>query len=105
MQYKDIYPDEFLNKFGKYKTAVGNIELGESNQIDVEAIAKACGIKIQYVEHEHECKCYNDEENCITVYKFDPQTRKRQDIAHKLGHLLLKHESPDSLFSKLTLNS
>lgn len=94
MQYRDIYPDEFLNKFGKYKIAVGNIELGESNQIDVEAIAKACGIKIQYVEHEDECKCYNGEENCITIYKFDQQTRKRQDIAHKLGHLLLKHELP-----------
>lgn len=95
MQYKDIYPDEFLNKFGKYKTAVGNIELGEPKQIDVEAIAKACDIKIKYYEHECECKGYvDDKENCITVYKFDPQTRKRQDIAHKLGHILLQHSMP-----------
>lgn len=95
MQYKDIYPDEFLNKFGKYKTAVGNIELGESNSIDVEAIAKACNIEIKYYEHECECQgCVNNKENCILVYKFDSQTRKRQDIAHKLGHILLKHELP-----------
>ena len=92
MQYKDIYPEEFLNKFGKYKTAVGNIELGESKQIDVEAIAKACNIKIKYYEHECKCKGYvDDKENCIFVYKFDTQERQRQDIAHKLGHILLQH--------------
>lgn len=97
MNYKDIYPDEFLSKFGKYKPVVGNIELGESNSIDVEAIAKVCNIKIKYYEHEHECECkgyVDDKENCIFVYKFDPQERRRQDIAHKLGHLLLRHKLP-----------
>lgn len=93
MRYKDIYPNEFLNKFGKYKTAVGNIELNESKQIDVAAIAKACGITIRYSKHECECKGYvSGKGKCIVVYKFTPKEKQRQIITHKLGHILLNHE-------------
>lgn len=36
MKYKDIYPEELLEKFGKYKDKVGDIELSDAQEsVDV----------------------------------------------------------------------
>lgn len=36
MKYKDIYPEELLDKFGKYKDKVGDIELSDAQEsVDV----------------------------------------------------------------------
>ena len=77
MSYKDIYSPEFLKKFGEYEQNIANIPLGTSQEIDVNAIARACDIdvKFDFVGHSG-WSINNDEENQqreIIVNQFEPE--------------------------------
>jgi Zn peptidase len=96
MSYKDIYSPEFLKKFGEYEQNIANIPLGTSQEIDVNAIARACDIdvKFDFVGHSG-WSINNDEENQqreIIVNQFEPEYRQRFTIAHEIGHIILGHK-------------
>ena len=101
MMYKDIYTSDFLDKFGEYKDKIEKLELGNSQRIDVKAIAESCNIPIQYNVLESSSCCSNDSKNddtdkntdkLIQINKFEPEYRQRFTIAHELGHILLGHQ-------------
>lgn len=99
--YKDIYTSDFLDKFGEYKDKIEKLELGNSQRIDVKAIAESCNIPIQYNVLESSSCCSNDSKNddtdkntdkLIQINKFEPEYRQRFTIAHELDHILLGHQ-------------
>ncbi len=111
MMYKDIYTSDFLDKFGEYKDKIEKLELGNSQRIDVKAIAKSCNIPIQYNVLESSSCCSNDSKNddtdkntdkLIQINKFEPEYRQRFTIAHELGHILLGHQGVSYRTSDVT---
>lgn len=96
MSYKDIYSPEFLKKFGDYEQNVSSIPLRTSQEIDVNAIAKACDIDVKFDVVGHSGFTINDEEESqqreIFVNQFEPEFRQRFTIAHEIGHIILGHK-------------
>ena len=96
MSYKDIYSPEFLKKFGEYEQSVSNIPLGTSQEIDVNAIARACDIDVKFDVVGHSGLSFNNEEESqrreIIVNQFEPEFRQRFTIAHEIGHIILGHK-------------
>lgn len=96
MKYRDLYEDEFLEKFGKYKDAVSNLELGNKQEIDVRAIADACDIAVKFDNVEHSGWSVNSQEEGIEnkeimINQLEPEYRQRFTLGHELGHIILGH--------------
>lgn len=97
MLYKEIFTDDFLNKFGEYKNKIANIELTNYG-IDVEKIAKICGIKVNYSASEtsgwsiYEKKDDNsNDKKEILINELEPKYRQNFTLAHEVGHIILGH--------------
>lgn len=96
MTYKDIYSEAFLAKFGEYRNNVENIEFDPTSgfSIDLEKIARACDINVEFDYVEHSGWSINDEVNTkreITINKSEPEYRQRFTMAHEIGHIILGH--------------
>lgn len=99
MLYKEIFDDEFLNKFGNYKEKISNIILDDNcYEIDVEKIANSCEISLKYDGIESSGFGINNEvhsdynEKIIRVNKFNPDYIQKFTIASELGHIVLGHK-------------
>lgn len=105
--YGDIYDEEFLEKFGKYRGDVEKVKLEKEFEVDVEKIAELCEIKVLYKKLDVSGSCmnfhslaneeiseYNTDSDIRTIYVniLDPEFRQRFTIAHEIGHILLGHE-------------
>ncbi|CYV26298.1 ImmA/IrrE family metallo-endopeptidase [Streptococcus suis] len=93
MVYRDIYSNEFLTKFKGYRTKVEELEL-KNSEIDVEAIAKACDIKVRFDFVEHSGLSRNNGDNTereIVINQLEPRYRQRFTMAHEIGHIILDH--------------
>ncbi|MGL5899650.1 MAG: ImmA/IrrE family metallo-endopeptidase [Lactobacillaceae bacterium] len=96
MKYEELYDTEFLDKFGEYKSAVSNLDLGNKQQIDVQAIAEACGITVKFDTVEHSGWSINSDEDEnqkeIIINKLEPEYRQRFTLGHEVGHIVLGHK-------------
>lgn len=109
MIYNEIFTDEFLNKFGKYKNEISKLTLEEDMfKIDVKAIAEICRISIKYnlvkplgfsLQKDINTE---DIKNEISVNQFESEYRQRYVIAHELGHILLGHNDASYIFSDMS---
>ena len=105
--YGDIYDEEFLEKFGKYRKDVANTKLEKEFEVDVNKIAELCEIVVSYKKLDVSGTCmnfhssaneerseYNTDLDIRTIYVniLDPEVRQRFTIAHEIGHILLGHE-------------
>lgn len=76
IKYKDLYDGEFLEEFKEYRKNVEELELVDSYRVDVEAVAKACDIKLVYVDSEEEAGI--DYDNRVAkVYEGEDDFEKR----------------------------
>lgn len=93
MAYREIYSEEFLNKFDSYRANVGELVLSGS-EIDVEAIAKACDIsvKFDFVEHSGWSRNEDHAQREIVINQLEPEYRQRFTMAHEIGHIILGHK-------------
>lgn len=112
--YGDIYDEEFLEKFGDYRKYVEEAELEKEFEVDVKEIAKLCKIEVteddlDVVEDQDEmgaCKMMHSVPKAVLIdYVTDVENRKvkincnrteevkRFNLAHEIGHILLRHES------------
>lgn len=96
MAYKDIYSEEFLDKFGIYRNEVARIKLDVKDglSIDIEEIARACNIEVKFDYVEHSGWSINDKVNAkrqIVINKLEPEYRQRFTLAHEIGHIILGH--------------
>lgn len=91
--YKDIFDNEFLNYFGDYKEAIGNISF-ENNElsVDLNKIANIIDVKINNIDSIHHSGQYDSEEKVIYVNGAEPIQHQRFTIAHELGHCILGHK-------------
>lgn len=109
MIYNEIFTDEFLNKFGKYKNEISKLTLEEDMfKIDVKAIAEICRISIKYnlvkplgFSLQKDINT-GDIKNEISVNQFESEYRQRYTIAHELGHILLGHNDVSYIFSDMS---
>ena len=105
--YGDIYDEEFLKKFGKYRDDVAKIKLEKDFEIDVKEIANLCEIDVigEFLDVSGSCELShsevkddsseystNEETRVIRINMFEPLVRQRFTIAHEIGHILLGHE-------------
>ena len=105
--YGDIYDEEFLEKFGKYRKDVANTKLEKEFEVDVNKIAELCEIVVSYKKLDVSGTCmnfhssaneerseYNTDSGIRTIYVniLDPEFRQRFTIAHEIGHIILDHE-------------
>lgn len=92
IQYKDIFPDEFLDYFDNYKESVGNIVLEENElSIDLNKIAKTINVEIKPFDWGYHSGQYDSEKREIYVNSTESNQRQRFTIAHELGHCVLNH--------------
>lgn len=96
-RYKDIYSDEFLNKFGKYKDAVGKIELDNLFCVNLEKIASACEIKIKYIK-DLDDNFLETKNRTIVVSEFADEKRSRFLIAKGIARIIFKMEEIKNSF-------
>lgn len=96
-RYKDIYSDEFLNKFGKYKDAVGNIELDNLFFVNAEKIAKICEIRIKYIK-DLDCNFFETKNRTIIINEFADESRKRFLIAKGIARIIFQMEETENNF-------
>lgn len=113
--YGQIYDEEFLEKFGKYKDDVAKIKLEKGFEVDVNKIADLCYIEVSYedldmVEDQDEmgaCKMMHaihksasveyetdTEKRHIIVNKYINKQRQRFSIAHEIGYILMEFKAP-----------
>lgn len=90
-RYKDIYSDEFLSKFGKYKDAVGKIELDNLFCVNVEKIAKACKIRIKYIKDLNDY-FFETKNRTIVINEFADENIKRFLIAKGIARIIFQME-------------
>ncbi len=105
--YGDIYDEEFLEKFGKYRGDVAKTKLEKEFEVDVNKIAELCEIVVSYKKLDVSGTCmnfhssaneerseYNTDSGIRTIYVniLDPEFRQRFTIAHEIGHIILDHE-------------
>lgn len=112
--YRDIYDEEFLKKFGKYRSDIEKASFEKGFEVDVKKIANLCKIEVteddlDVVEDQDEmgdCKMMHSAPNVDFLdYDTDVENRKvkincnrteevkRFNLAHEIGHILLRHES------------
>ena len=96
-KYKDIYSDEFLNNFGKYKDAVGKIELDNLFFVNVEKIAKICEIRIKYIK-DLDCNFFETKNRTIIINEFADESRKRFLIAKGIARIIFQMEETENNF-------
>lgn len=96
-RYKDIYSDEFLNNFGKYKDAVGKIELDNLFYVNVEKIAKACEIQIKYIK-DLDCYFFETKNRTIIISEFADENIKRFLIAKGIARIIFQMEETENSF-------
>ena len=86
-KYKDLYSDEFLNKFGKYKKAVGEIELDNLFYVNLEKIAEACKIRIKSIENL-DSNFLEIKDRMIVISEFADESRRRFLIAKGIANII-----------------
>lgn len=86
-KYKDLYSDEFLNKFGKYKEAVGEIELDNLFYVNLEKIAEACKIRIKSIENL-DSNFLEIKDRMIVISEFADESRRRFLIAKGIASIV-----------------
>lgn len=114
--YGEIYDEEFLKKFGKYRDNVEKASFEKGLEVDVKKIAKLCKIEVteddlDVVEYSNEdemgaCKMMHSVPKANLIdYDTDVEHRKvkincnrteevkRFNLAHEIGHILLRPES------------
>lgn len=96
-KYKDIYSDEFLNNFEKYKAAVGKIELDNLFYVNVEKIAKACKIRIKYIK-DLDCNFFETKNRTIIINEFADENIKRFLIAKGIARIIFQMEETENSF-------
>lgn len=96
-RYKDIYSDEFLNNFGKYKDAVGKIELDNLFYVNVDKIAKACEIQIKYIK-DLDCYFFETKNRTIIISEFADENIKRFLIAKGIARIVFQMEETENSF-------
>lgn len=96
-KYKDIYSDEFLNNFGKYKDAVGEIELDNLFFVNVEKIVKVCEIRIKYIK-DLDCNFFETKNRTIIINEFADESRKRFLIAKGIARIIFQMEETENNF-------
>ena len=99
-RYKDIYSDEFLNKFGKYKDAVGEIKLDDLFCINLEKIANACEIRIKYIK-DLDDNFLETKNRTIIVSEFADEFRRRFLIGKGIARIIFKMEEIENSFKNL----
>lgn len=108
--YGEIYDEEFLKKFGKYRDDVAKTKLEKEFEVDVDKIAELCKIHVSYkdldaIEDQDEigaCKIMHSERKTnfkdyetiielrtITINKARTEEVKRFNLAHEIGHILI----------------
>lgn len=113
--YGDIYDEDFLKKFGKYRDDVAKIKLEKDFEIDVKKIAGLCKIEVteddlDIVENQDEmgaCKMIHAthksasveyetdiEKRHIVINKYISNQRQRFSIAHEIGYILMGFKAP-----------
>lgn len=105
--YGEIYDEEFLKKFGKYRKDVANTKLEKEFEVDVNKIAELCEIEVieEELDVSGSCELFhsaandesseystNEETRVIRINMYEPLVRQRFTIAHEIGHILLGHE-------------
>jgi hypothetical protein len=65
---------------------------GSRIPVDVVAIARAAGLKVQFGRFEHAGRLLN--ESMMEIPEGDPLVRQRFTVAHELGHAKLRHRVP-----------
>lgn len=98
-RYKDIYSDEFLNKFGEYKDAVSKIELDNLFCVNVEKIAKACEIRIKYIKDLND-NFFETKNRTIIINEFADENIKRFLIAKGIARIIFQMEEVENSFKK-----
>lgn len=96
-KYKDLYSDEFLNKFGKYKDAVGKIVLDNLFYVNVEKIAKACEIQIEYIK-DLDDNFLETKNRTIIINEFADENIKRFLIARGIARIIFQIEETENSF-------
>lgn len=112
--YRDIYDEEFLKKFGNYRSDIEKASFEKGFEVDVKKIANLCKIEVteddlDVVEDQDEmgdCKMMHSAPKVDFIdYDTDVENRKvkincnrteevkRFNLAHEIGHILLRHES------------
>ncbi|MBK0029264.1 ImmA/IrrE family metallo-endopeptidase [Lactococcus sp. S47] len=106
MKYKELYDEDFLDKFGEHKDTVSNLELGNNQQINVQSIAEACGITVKFDTVEHSGWSINSDEDEntkeIIINELEPEYRQRFTIGHEIGHIVLGHKGKSYRTSDMT---
>lgn len=113
--YGQIYDEEFLEKFGKYRGDVEKAKLVKEFEVDVKKIAKLCKIEVteddlDVVEDQDEmgaCKKMHAthksasveyetdiEKRHIVINKYISNQRQRFLIAHEIGYILMGFKAP-----------
>ena len=113
--YGEIYDEEFLKKFGKYRDDVAKTKLEKEFEVDVKKIAKLCDIEVteddlDVVEDQGEmgaCKMMHAihksasveyetdiEKRHIKINKYINKQRQRFSIAHEIGYILMEFKAP-----------
>lgn len=96
IKYKDLYDEEFLEKFKEYRKNVEELELVDSYRVDVETVAKACDIKLVYVDSEEETDI--DYDNRVAkVYEGEDDFEKRYNACMGIYSSLCKKPSHDDV--------
>lgn len=88
-RFKDIYSDEFLNKFGKYKDVVGEIELDNLFCVNLDKIANACEIRIKYIK-DLDDNFLETKNRTIVVSEFADEVRRRFLIAKGIARIIFQ---------------
>lgn len=96
MRYREIYTDDFLDRFGHNKERLGNLELNVPDDwaIDLDAVLGILDIDIKEeytVDSSGKLKRENGRD-VIRISAFDTEDRKRVAIAQGIGHYILKQE-------------
>lgn len=86
-----------MNKFGKYKDAVGKIELDNLFYDNIEKIAKVCEIRIKYIK-DLDCNFFETKNRTIIINEFADESRKRFLIAKGIARIIFQMEETENNF-------
>ena len=86
-----------MNKFGKYKDAVGKIELDNLFYDNIEKIAKVCEIRIKYIK-DLDCNFFETKNRTIIINEFADESRKRFLIAKGIARIIFQMEETENSF-------
>lgn len=110
--YGEIYDEEFLKKFGKYRDDVAKTKLEKEFEVDVKKIAELCNIEVieeylDVIEYPNEdemdaCKMMHSapivdfieyvtdvENRKVKINSNRTEEVKRFNLAHEIGHILI----------------